>query len=166
MENLPQTPSARQSVDPRFKKYSGHRIPTFRSSWETAYAGALDRSPNVRSWASEPFSITYYNPIKKKNTLYWPDFVVEFTNSFVMIVEIKPLKEALLEKARTLYDRAMVMQNAAKWQAMQAFCKTQGWGFKVYTERELAGLLTKRSTNKPKTARSTVKPRGTRGTRK
>lgn len=166
MAELPTGPTARASIDPRFVKYSGTRKPTFRSSWEMAYAGALDKSPSVKSWASEPFSITYYNPIKKKNTLYWPDFVVEFTNKFVMIVEIKPLKEALLEKSKNLYDRAMVLQNVAKWQAMTAFCKTQGWGFRVYTERDLAGLINKRPTNKPRVAKVAAKPRSTKGTRK
>jgi hypothetical protein len=127
-----------------------------------AYAAAVDKSPSVKSWSSEPFSITYYNPIKKKNTLYWPDFVVEFTNNFVMIVEIKPLKEALLEKSKNLYDRAMVLQNMAKWQAASAFAKTQGWGFRVYTERELAGLINKRTSNKPRVAKTATKTRGTR----
>jgi len=73
-------PRLRQSVDPRFTKYAGNRLPVFRSSWELAYAAAVDRSPSVKSWSSEAFSITYFNPIKKRNAQYWPDFVVEFTN--------------------------------------------------------------------------------------
>jgi hypothetical protein len=156
----------RQSIDPRFAKYSGHKIPTFRSSWETAYAGALERSPAVKSWSSEPFSITYYNPIKKRNTLYWPDFVVEYANGFVLIVEIKPLKEALAEKARTLYDKAMVLQNTAKWQAAAAFAKTQGWGFRVYTEKDLAGLINKKQTARTNPARPGNRTIRTRGMRK
>lgn len=162
MAVLPNTPTVRKSIDPRFVKYSGHKIPTFRSSWETAYAGALERSPSVKSWSSEPFSITYYNPIKKRMTLYWPDFVVEFANGQVLIVEIKPLKEALAEKAKTLYDKAMVLQNMAKWQACAAFAKTQGWGFKVYTEKDLAALIMKKQPNKTRPTRATVKTRGTR----
>ena len=140
------------SIDPRFAKYCGRKLPTFRSSWEMKYAIALERSLTVRQWASEPFSITYYNPIKKKNTLYWPDFVVEFTNGYILIVEIKPLKEAAVASAKTLYDKAMLLQNMAKWQAAVAFTKARGknWGFKVYTENELSGLLGKQSRGKRK----------------
>lgn len=53
MAELPAKPTSRPSVDPRFAKYSGTRMPTFRSSWEMAYAAALDKSPSVKSWASE-----------------------------------------------------------------------------------------------------------------
>ena len=141
-------PTASAGIDPRFVKYVGKRKPTFRSSWELAFASTIDRSLAVRGWASEPFSIPYYNPIKKRQSIYWPDFVIEYTNGFVMIVEIKPMKEAVLGKNSSLYDRAMLLQNAAKWQAISAFAKSRGFGFRVYTERDLAGIIQKKTTTK------------------
>lgn len=149
-------------IDPRFSKYIGRKNPTFRSSWESAFAVTIDRSLSVKGWASEPFSIQYYNPVKKRLAMYWPDFVIEYTNGFILIVEIKPMKEAVMDVNSSLYDRAMLLQNAAKWQAVSAFAKARGYGFRVYTERELAGILQKKTTNKAVKPRAANKTRGTK----
>jgi len=54
------------------------------------------------------------------------------------VVEIKPKKQSLIEsKVATARDRAVVAINHAKWQSAMAYCKTQGFTFRVITEDDL-----------------------------
>lgn len=152
----------------QFRKFVGKGSPTFRSSWEIAYARRLDTSPTVKAWLSEPkmLNIKYYNPINKRMREYWPDFMIEYVNGYIELVEIKPLKEALAENARNTYDKLMLIQNITKWQAADKFAKAHGWGFRVVTEAQLFAK-TGNSTRRAKSTSGTVnKARGTRGTRK
>jgi hypothetical protein len=53
------------------------------------------------------------------------------------VIEIKPSTETLVEKARSVRDRAYVALNHAKWAAATAWCKNQGMRFRVVTENEI-----------------------------
>ena len=135
---------------------------TARSSWELLYMTALDNSPLVAKWISEPkfLNIQYQSPVDKKVKQYWPDFFVLYTSGEKELIEIKPLKEALLEKAKTQYDKLMLANNMMKWKAASIFAKTIGARFRVVTEAQLF-------VNKNKTAKrpsTTKKTRGTLGT--
>lgn len=142
---------------------------TARSSWEAMYMGMLDNSPLVASWISEPkmFNIRYRSPIDKQMHAYWPDFFIQYVNNAREIVEIKPLKEALVENAKSTYDKLMLVKNMAKWQAAAIFAKSIGARFRVLTEKDLFKQRTKqssRSTNTSTRTKSTVKTVKTRGT--
>jgi hypothetical protein len=149
------------------KKYAGDaRRIVARSSWEIAYMRALDNSIHVSKWFSEPknLNITYLDPITKQVKHYWPDFLVQYTNNTLEIVEIKPLKEAMMSEAKSNYDKLMLIRNAAKWQAAENLAKAIGARFRLVTERELFAQAQKRpSTRQTKGA---IKSRGTKGTRK
>ena len=149
-----------------FTKYMGKKKPTFRSSWEKAYALALETSPTVKAWDSEPYGISYFNVVTKKHQMYWPDFLVVFSNGFILVVEIKPGKEAISEMAKSTYDKLMLAQNMSKWMAAVAFVQNKYGkdksGFKVYTEKDLAKILRKNTTTKTKTTKTAVKTRGTK----
>jgi len=149
------------------QKYAGDaRRIVARSSWELAYMRALDNSIHVTKWFSEPrnLNISYLDPITRHVKQYWPDFLVQYNNNTLEIVEIKPLKEAMMSEAKSNYDKLMLVRNAAKWQAAENLAKAIGARFRLVTERELFGQVHKRpSTKQP---RGTVKPKGTKGTRK
>jgi hypothetical protein len=54
------------------------------------------------------------------------------------MVEIKPKKQSIIEsKVASAKDRMIVAINHAKWQAASAYCKSQGYAFRVITEDDL-----------------------------
>lgn len=145
------------------QKYAGD--PTnimFRSSWEVAAMKFLDSSKAVLKWGSEEIKIPYLKPIidpvtgraSLKPANYFPDFVVVYQdkegNVQTEILEIKPLKESLQEKAKTDRDKMALAVNIAKWKAAEAFARANGMKFRVITEQSLF----KQAPAKPK------KPRG------
>jgi hypothetical protein len=113
----------------------------YRSSWEQVFMNFCDNNPSVVNWGSEVLRIPYYNPITKKNTIYVPDFVVSYIDrnnrQHTEVIEIKPLKEAVMERARSPRDKVMLAINMAKWQAAQAFCANNNLVFRLVTEQQL-----------------------------
>lgn len=150
------------------QKYAGDpRRIVARSKWELFYMKRLDEDFRVAKWLSEPrnLNITYLDPITRQVRQYWPDFLIQFVNNTIEIVEIKPLKETLVENAKSNYDKLMLLKNVAKWKAAAMLAKKIGARFRVLTERDLFGAKpTQRpSTRKPMGTRPT---QGTRGTRR
>jgi len=143
-------------------KYAGDaRRVVARSRWELMYMNALDMSPMVRKWISEPknLNISYLSPIDKKVHQYWPDFLVQYTDGNVEILEVKPLKQSLAENATNTYDKLMLIKNIAKWTAADRFAKAIGGRFRVITEKTLFRQKSTRSPNKPKPARRPQGPK-------
>lgn len=105
----------------------------------------FDANPNVIAWGSEEFKITYYHPIKKKVSSYIPDFLIKYKKAdgtvVTEVVEIKPAKETFINipgrKKISIYDRAQLVVNHAKWEAAKAFCAKHKIGFRILTENEL-----------------------------
>lgn len=122
-------------------KYKGSYPIVLRSSWEVSFAQKCDLTPTILEWASEPVEIPYNNPLKpgpNKQSIYIPDFLIKFINKQGQIetklIEIKPEKEALAEKAKNEYDAMSLMVNEAKWLAAAAWCKRRGIKFVTLTE--------------------------------
>jgi hypothetical protein len=113
----------------------------YRSSWEQVFMNFCDNNPSVVNWGSEVLRIPYRNPITKKNTIYIPDFIVSYIDrngrQHTEVIEIKPLKEAVMERARSPRDKIMLAINMAKWQAAQAFCANNNLVFRLVTEQQL-----------------------------
>jgi hypothetical protein len=111
----------------------------FLSSWEMRFMNFCDNNPNVIAWGSEEIKIGYYNPIKKKFCTYLPDFIVKYKNErgqvITEVVEIKPMKESKQRAKMSIYDKAMLITNHAKWKAAGAFCAKAGIKFRVLTEQ-------------------------------
>lgn len=121
-------------------KYAGDaRYIVSRSSWEYFYMQALDSSNLVAKWISEPktLGIKYVNPIDRKLHEYWPDFLVQYVNNQIEIIEIKPLKESMLSPKASQYDKLMLAKNISKWKAAEVFAKKIGASFRVVTEAQL-----------------------------
>lgn len=124
------------------EKYLGNSKPRFRSGWEMTFMMFCDNNKSVLKWASESIRIPYRHPFTGKVTTYIPDFFVVYQNKYgktiAEVVEIKPKKQSLIEsKVATARDKMIVAINHAKWQAANAYCKAQGFSFRVVTEQDL-----------------------------
>jgi hypothetical protein len=123
-------------------KYIGKHKPKYRSGWEFTFMQFCDNNASVLKWASEAISIPYMHPLTGKRTNYIPDFFIIYQNKFgkqlAEIVEIKPKKQSLIEsRVASAKDRAVVAINHAKWAAAMAYCKQNGFTFRVITEDDL-----------------------------
>jgi len=124
------------------QKYVGKHKPKYRSGWELTFMTFCDTHKSVTHWASESMSVPYRSPLDGKMHMYIPDFFVVYQNKFgkaiAEVVEIKPKKQSLIEsRTASARDRAVVAVNHAKWQAATAYCKMQGFAFRVITENDL-----------------------------
>jgi hypothetical protein len=52
------------------------------------------------------------------------------------MIEVKPSGQ-ILGEARGMQQKAAAVVNQAKWEAARAWCKNQGLGFRVITEKEI-----------------------------
>lgn len=124
------------------QKYIGKRDPQWRSSWEMVFMMFCDTNDSVLYWASESIIVPYIHPFTGKKTNYIPDFFVVYENKFgkkiAEVVEIKPKKQSIIEsKTASAKNRMVVAINHAKWKSAQAYCKSQGYVFRVITEDDL-----------------------------
>lgn len=123
------------------QKYVGKGKPKYRSGWEMSFFMFCDNNPSVLQWASESIQIPYRNPLTGKQTIYIPDIFMVYQNKhgekIAEVVEIKPLKQTVLNEAKSKKDKLAIALNHAKWQAANAWCKNQGIKFRVVTENEL-----------------------------
>lgn len=78
------------------------------------------------------------NPLTGKISSYVPDFFVVYVNkrheTRAEILEVKPSKQASLSEARTKQDKLHAIVNQAKFAAARAYCKQQGYVFRIVTE--------------------------------
>jgi len=124
------------------EKYVGNKAPTYRSSWEYSFMRTCDTHPSIQKWASEAISIPYRCPIRGKQTVYVPDFFIQYVDKnekmHVELIEIKPRNQTTLESAgRSKKNQIEYARNLSKWQAAQAWCKQQGIKFRILNEQDL-----------------------------
>jgi len=123
------------------EKYIGRKVPTYRSSWEFAFMSFCDNNPAVLNWASEAIQIPYFNPVRGRQTIYVPDFIVVYVDAnqkqHTEIVEIKPSTETTMEGARSYRDKLSVAMNMAKWAAADSWARANNMRFRVVTEFDI-----------------------------
>ena len=124
------------------KKYVGTKQPTYRSSWEWSFMRFCDTNESVVKWASEAISIPYRDPLTGRNTIYVPDFFIQYVDKLgkmhVELIEIKPASQQLLERVgKNKYNQAQYIKNQAKWAAAQIWCKQQGIRFRVINQNDM-----------------------------
>lgn len=129
-------------------KYAGNvnKI-IFRSSWELRFMKWLDENTAVIRWGSEELAIPYVNPIKVDATgrpvisRYFPDFIIMYKDTMgnikKEIIEVKPMKEAVLSPKMSERDKLAYAVNQAKWKAASIFAESQGAIFRVITEHTM-----------------------------
>lgn len=123
-------------------KYVGNHAPTYRSSWEWQFMRFCDTDPRIFKWASEAVKIPYRDPITQRNTVYVPDFFIQYADNngkiHTELIEVKPQNQTLLEKVgKNRNNQLQYVKNQAKWQAAAAWCKGQGIRFRVLNETDL-----------------------------
>jgi hypothetical protein len=124
------------------QKYVGNSKPRYRSGWEFTFMSFCDNNDNIIQWASEAVRIPYRNPLTGKQTIYVPDFFVQYIDktgrTSAELIEIKPLKQTSLQEAgRSRTAQAAAIVNQAKWAAAQVWCKRTGIRFRVITENDI-----------------------------
>jgi len=121
-------------------KYLGKRVPHYRSGWELAVFRMCDNHPAILGWGSETHRVPYRNPLTGKQSTYVPDLLIIYKDrkgrNHAEIVEIKPASQTLGE-ARTQAQKAAAIVNQAKWEAANAWAKSNGLRFRVITENQI-----------------------------
>jgi len=124
------------------QKYIGLKTPTYRSSWEWQFMRFCDTNAAIQQWACEAIQIPCRNPLTGKNSIYIPDFFIQYVDAKnrtnVDLIEIKPQNQTVLESVgKSKVRQAQYIQNQAKWAAANAWCRHQGIKFRIITENEL-----------------------------
>jgi hypothetical protein len=124
------------------EKYVGTKVPTYRSSWEFSFMKFCDTNTSVQKWASEAVQIPYRDPLTGRQTVYVPDFFIQYVDKLgkmhVELIEIKPASQSILERVgKNKYNQAQFVKNQAKWASANLWCKQQGIKFRVVNENDL-----------------------------
>ncbi len=124
------------------KKYVGVKSPTYRSSWELSFMQFCDSNDNILKWASEAIKIPYKNPLTEKQSLYVPDFYIEYKDKFGKIhkelIEIKPANQSLLEcVGKNVHNKQEFIKNQAKWKQAKLWCDQHGLTFRVLNSSDM-----------------------------
>jgi len=124
------------------EKYVGTKTPTYRSSWELTFMNFCDNNPAIMKWASEAIQIPYRDPLTNKQTVYVPDFFIQYLDKknkmLVELIEIKPASQTILERVgKNKYNQAQFVKNQAKWAAASHWCKQQGIRFRILNENDI-----------------------------
>jgi hypothetical protein len=123
------------------EKYIGTTLPFSRSSWELCFMNICDQHPNIMQWSSESVNIPYYDPITGKKRNYIPDFLIMYKDKDGVtkreMIEIKPMRQTMIEAAKSKSDKLAIINNQAKWKAATAWCLDRGLTFRVITEHHL-----------------------------
>ena len=101
-----------------------------------------DKDPRILKWASEAIKIPYKDPFTGRNTVYVPDFFIQYADRNgvmqVELIEVKPQSQTLFEKAgKNRNNQLQWAKNQVKWRAAQNWCSRQGIKFRVLTENDL-----------------------------
>ena len=123
-------------------KYVGNKEPTYRSSWEWSFMRFCDSNDSVQKWASEAIQIPYRDPLTGRQTIYVPDFFIQYVDKknrmIVELIEIKPASQTLIERVgKNKFNQAQFVKNQAKWSAANLWCKQQGIKFRILNENDL-----------------------------
>jgi hypothetical protein len=124
------------------EKYVGNKMPTYRSSWEWSFMNFCDNNDSVVKWASEAVQIPYRDPLTERQTVYVPDFFIQYVDKngrmLLELIEIKPASQTILERVgKNKFNQAQFVKNQAKWAAAGAWCKQQGLKFRILNENDI-----------------------------
>ena len=124
------------------QKYVGVGKIIFRSSWENSFCTFCDTNPSILKWASEPMRVPYRDPLTGKQTVYVPDFFIQYVDKnnkiHTEIIEIKPQSQQILAKVgKNKNNQAMYIKNQAKWRAADIYCRRQGIVFRILNENDM-----------------------------
>ncbi len=147
IKNLKPSKSSRYTqgyIDPRSCKKLfpdiSRDIIIYRSSYEKTFIYWLEGNSNVKYWGSECFSVPYLSLLDNKIHNYYPDYFIEFVNGKKMVVEVKPYNQTQKPVNENCWLYKEYVKNMSKWRAMQEFCTSRGYSFKIITENTIGKL--------------------------
>lgn len=117
-----------------------------RSLWERQLCKWCDTTSVVAKWGIETVTIPYICGTDNKKHKYIIDFYIEFTNGKKILVEVKPSQQVVEPKKRKRItwrwksELATYVKNMSKWKYADAFAKSRGMLFEVWTEKDLNAL--------------------------
>ena len=105
--------------------------------------------PSISKWASVSIKIPSVNPLTLKITLYWPDFLIVYTDkrgkNRAELIEIKPSNQTGFSmEGKSIHTQKASAVNQAKWEAAYRWSKGKGIKFRVVTEHEIFSNTVKR----------------------
>ncbi|NDG28504.1 head completion protein [bacterium] len=123
-------------------KYVGNHQPTYRSSWEWSFMRFCDTNPHIMKWASEAIKIPYRDPFTNRQTIYVPDFFIQYVDKNSRIntelIEIKPASQTIKERVgKSKNNQFQYAKNQYKWRAAYEWCSRQGIKFRILNENDL-----------------------------
>lgn len=101
---------------------------SFESTLERDYFSLLNFDTHVVSYEEQPVAIPWQDALGKERN-YTPDVLVNYDNTISKLVEIKYRSEL----------REKWLELKPKFKAAIAYCRQQGWRFKIITEVEVRG---------------------------
>ena len=128
-------------------KYIKNSKIIYRSGLELKLFRWADNNPNVLEWSAEPFSITYFDTVLKRERQYHLDAYVKIKEGDKIkkyLIEVKPWKQTQepkstkgKKKSNLLYEQVTWRNNCDKWECSKEFAKKHGMEFIIITEKEL-----------------------------
>ena len=117
-----------------YTKMNEHtEYPIYRSSWELSFFKFCDYSPSITKWSSEPVGIKYFNPVKKRQSTYYPDAII-IRNNTTFLIEIKPKSQLPGSNSKSSYDKLSAAVNEAKYNAAKSYCEANNMQFIILSD--------------------------------
>jgi len=138
--------SGRYKVKNRSKYKGDADNVVFRSLWERNAFKWCDDNDNVKQWASEEVVIPYFYEVDKRYHRYFMDLKIIYKTGKTVLIEIKPEKETKppafngKKSKRYLTEGMTYVKNMNKWSAAQEYAADRGWGFEIWTEKQLEAI--------------------------
>lgn len=138
--------SGRYKVKNRSKYKGDADQVVFRSLWEAKVFNWCDTSSQVKAWSSEEVVIPYFYEVDKKYHRYFMDLKITYKNNKTILVEIKPEKETSppdfngRKTKKYITEGLTYVKNMNKWAAAQNYAADRGWGFEIWTEKQLKAM--------------------------
>ena len=133
-------PKNSRSLTGKVIDFRSHRAVSFESALERDFYVLLDFDPTVTHFEEQPVTIAYQDPVGARRT-YTPDVLVHY----------RP--EAQREHRPVLYEikyrddlRTHWQDYRSKFKAARRYARTQGWVFRLITEREIRTPYLKNAT--------------------
>lgn len=135
-------PKNSRSLTGKVIDFRSHRAVSFESALERDFYVLLDFDPAVAHFEEQPVTIAYQEPIGVRRT-YTPDVLVHYRPE---LIHQRHHRSVLYEIKYRDDLRAHWQDYRSKFKAARRYARTQGWVFRLITEREIRTPYLKNAT--------------------
>ena len=128
------------------KKFVNAHNLIYRSGLELRLFQYFDKHPDIVKVSSEEIKIPYLNPLTRKFSMYYPDFMIKTRKGDTILIEVKPAAQCKPPKLnkkkptkRMITETQTWAVNEAKWLAAKEWCDDRKIKFQILTEKEIDG---------------------------